>query len=59
MPRFYYEYCDMDDDTWDYCVFDRRRGSDTYLAICATATDAEKIVEALNGYKKPDAGIFG
>lgn len=59
MKRFYYEHVEMDDDTWDYCVFDRRRGSDSYLAICASVGDAQKIVDALNAYKAPALGVFG
>ncbi len=59
MNRFYYEFCQMDDDTWDYCVFDRRRGSDQQIAIATSSNDAEKIVEALNAYKAPSLGVFG
>lgn len=58
MNRFYYEFREMADDSWEYCVFDRRRGSDSYLAICATVSDAEKIVDALNAVKPPAPDVF-
>lgn len=61
MHRFYYTWTQFEDDTWDYCVFDKLRG-DRYLAACGTSEDAEKIVAALNGYTPPappSLGIFG
>lgn len=59
MPRFYWAYREMSDDTFDYCVFDRRRGSDQQIAIATSSDDAEKIVDALNAYKAPSVGVFG
>lgn len=62
MPRFYYEYCELDvegDDApaWIYVIFDRRQG-DRELARCEHGYDAEKIV-ALNAIKPPSLGVFG
>lgn len=57
MNRFYYEYCELEDDTWEYVVFDRRLGR--HIALCVHDVDAEKIVAALIAAdKKPSAGIF-
>lgn len=56
MPRFYYVFCEMDDDSWEYVIFDRLRGSDSHMALTVSSDDAEKIVDALNA---PKPGIFG
>lgn len=62
LPWFYAEWTQLEDDTWDYCVFDRRRG-DFYLAACGKQADAEKVVAALNAAEpRPEPvslGIFG
>jgi hypothetical protein len=60
MPRFYYEFCELEDDSWIYCVYDRRHGDDE-IARCERGDDAERIVDALNGHKAsapPAANIF-
>jgi hypothetical protein len=57
MARFYYEWIELDDGSWDYGVFDRQRGNDNYLALCDCSRDAEKIVDALNAVKA--VGVFG
>ncbi len=71
MPRFYYEYVELElgaddeepgDDPvpreWTYVVYDRRFG-DHEFARCDRCDDAEKIVEALNAHKPPSLGVFG
>lgn len=68
MPRFYFQYCELEDDSWEYVVFDRLRGSDNHIALCVRDTDAEKICAALNGMacvhaeayqEQPAPGVFG
>lgn len=59
MPRFHYIYCELEDGTWEYVIFDRRRGSDNHLALCVHEDDAQKIVHALNAHKRPSLGVFG
>lgn len=58
MPRYFYEYVVLLNDTWEYAVFDRQQGDDE-IALCEHRHDAEKIVDALNGVKPRDVGIFG
>lgn len=58
MNRFYYTFCEMDDDSFEYVVFDRRRG-DNFLAPCPNSESAEKIVDALNAAMPVDLGVFG
>ncbi|MGZ5987428.1 MAG: hypothetical protein ACXWLZ_00125 [Rhizomicrobium sp.] len=53
MPRFYYEFLERVPGGWQiarrrYYIFDRRYGSDQYIAICDRHDDAETIVNALN-----------
>jgi hypothetical protein len=62
MPRFYYEYAELEtgDDTpdWTYIVYDRQHGEQE-VARCDRSDDAEKIVDALNAYRRPSLGVFG
>jgi hypothetical protein len=57
MPRFFYEWMEFEDGSWEYGIFDRRRGSDNVLAYCGDQTDAERIAAALNAPKL--ASVFG
>jgi hypothetical protein len=59
MPRFYFEFTELEGGTAGYCINDRRLGSDEYIALCARSDDAQKIVDALNAYKPPALGVFG
>ncbi len=62
MPRFYWEWSELVDDTAWYCVCDRQQSGDDYIALCNTSYDAERIVDALNGQRpaaRPAADIFG
>lgn len=58
LPRFHYEDCELEcgDDApreWAFVVFDRNRGSEAEVARCEHRDDAERIVEALNGPRRP------
>jgi hypothetical protein len=56
MARFYFEYCELIDDSWVYCIYDRRLGGEEEIARCDRVDDAERICEALN---RPSSGVFG
>lgn len=63
MARFYYEFVELEstgDESreFTYVLYDGQRG-DQELARCDRHDDAQKIVDALNAYKRPSLGVFG
>lgn len=61
MPRYYYAWTQLDDDSFGNCIFDKQRVGEMYIAACHRSEDAEKLVALLNAADekpKPSFGIF-